>query len=82
MPKSRYIPRYGRRSSSHGYYATTPMSNNRRDGWEQYTKDQLKDHCEDRHLSTTGNKNELINRLEKFIAEKNAEAASAAEEKR
>jgi len=83
MPKSRYIPRYGgRRSSSYSYYAATPTPKKRKVGWEQYTKDQLKGHCIDRHLSTTGNKNELINRLEQFIAEKNAEAASAAEEKK
>ncbi|KAK1747683.1 hypothetical protein QTG54_001646 [Skeletonema marinoi] len=82
MPKSRYYPRYGGgRSSSRGYYSTT-RTPKPKVGWEQYSKDQLKDHCRDRQLSTAGNKGELINRLEQFIAKKNAEAASAAEEKK
>ncbi len=86
MPKSRYFPRYyggGRSSSrSRGYYSTTRSAKKPKVGWEKYTKDQLKDHCRDRQLSTTGNKGELINRLEQYIAKKNAEAASAAEEKK
>mmetsp|Transcript_18431 Transcript_18431/g.31190 ORF Transcript_18431/g.31190 Transcript_18431/m.31190 type:complete len:1010 (+) Transcript_18431:1561-4590(+) len=83
MPKSRYFPRYGGgRSSSRDYYSTTRTPKKPKVGWEQYSKDQLKDHCRDRQLSTAGNKGELINRLEQFIAKKNAEAASAAEEKK
>lgn len=86
MPKSRFIPRYygggGGRRSSRGYYSTTRTAKKPKVGWLQYTKDQLKDHCRDRQLSTTGNKGDLIKRLEQFIAKKNAEAASAAEEKK
>lgn len=85
MPKSRYFPRYyggGGRSSSRGYYSTTRTAKKPKVGWEQYTKDQLKDHCRDRQLSTSGNKGDLICRLEQYIAKKNAEAASAAEERK
>ena len=88
MPKSRSFPRYsgggGRSSYRGGYYSNTPNYSTRptkqaKVGWEQYTKDQLKAHCRDRQLSTSGNKGELINRLEQYIANKNAEAACAAE---
>ena len=83
MPKSRYIPRYsGGRSSSHSYSAATQTPKKRKVGWLQYTNNELKQHCRDRQLSTTGNNNELINRLEQFITQKNAEAASAAEKKK
>lgn len=87
MPKSRYYPRYyggggGGRRSSRSYYSTTRTAKKPKVGWEQYTKDQLKDHCRDRQLSTTGNKGDLIRRLEQYFSKKDAEAAAAAEEKK
>lgn len=88
----------GRRSSSSSYrsyssyrggnsyysssYAVAPAKKKPKVGWEQYTKDELKAHCKERSLSTTGSKGDLINRLDSFIAQKNAEAAREVEEQR
>src|SRR5210317_1477777 len=72
----------GGSSYSSSSYAAAPAKKKPKVGWEQYSKDELKSHCKERSLSTTGSKGDLINRIDSFIAQKNAEAAREVEEQR